>query len=178
MEYTHKKHLGIIRIIYLVLIVGGFVLYPLGEGTIKLIFSISSIALLVAGLYLLIKSEMVTIKCEVKERKSDYDFYISRAMGRRSNYVCYYYLSDAVKIVKHTKEAVKEISQEYKNVGYYSFCHGIFSKEQYIILFKLDGSYDMIVIEMNDEFKSYLEKCMSKAVPVSSNNDEDIDEEN
>ena len=180
MEYTHKKRIGSLRIIYLALIVGGFILYPLGEGTIKLFFSIASVICLVGGVYFLLKCEMNTITCIIRERKTDFDFFINRSIGRRGNYVCYYYVSDAVKIVKHTKENVSEISKEYKSVGYYSFCHGIFSKDQYIILFKLKDNYDMIVVEMNDEFKAYFEDCMSKAIPVPSDNNEDdeSDDEN
>ena len=176
MEYTHKKRLAIFRIIYLALIVIGFIMYPMGEGTIRLFFSIASIICLVGGIYLLIKCEMITITCIIKEKETDFDFFINRAVGRRGNYVCYYYVSDAIKVVKHTKEAVNEISKEYKNVGYYSFCHGLFSKDQYIILFKLKDAYDMIVVEMNDEFKAYFEECMQKAIPVSTNDDDDDEE--
>jgi hypothetical protein len=62
-------------------------------------------------------------------------------MGRRGNYVCYYYVSDIVKIEKHLKETVSEISKSHPGTGYYDFSHGIFSKDKYIILFQLDGKY-------------------------------------
>lgn len=178
MEYTHKKHLAVFRIIYLALIVSGFILYPLDYEGLKLFTTLSSFACLVAGLYLLIKCEMITFTYVINERKTDFNFFINRSMGRRGNYVCYYYISDAVKVVKHTKEAVQEITREHPGCGYYSFCHGIFSKDQYIILFNLNGSYDMVIVEMNEEFKSYFESCMAKAVPVSLNDDEDEDDSN
>lgn len=176
MTYTHKKHAGIIRIIYLTLLVLGFVLYPMEFEGMKLIFTLSSFAALVSGVYLLIKCEMITFTYVIKERKTDFDFFVNRAMGRRGNYVCYYYVSDIVKIEKHTKEVVSEISKKHPGTGYYNFCHGIFSKNKYIILFKLDDKYDMIIVEMNDEFKAYVEGCMQKAVPVSTNDDNDDDE--
>ena len=177
MEYTHKKPVGILRIAYILLIVLGFVLYPLGSGSTKLLCSVMSITFLVAGIYFLIKTEMNTITCVIKEKGTDFDFYVKRAMGRRESYLCYYYLSDAVKIVKHSKEAVKELYEKYNCTGYYSFCHGILSKEQYIILFQLNGNYDMIVIEMNEEFKKQLEGYISKAVPVRSDVNDDEDSE-
>ena len=175
MTYTHKKHSAIIRIIYVTLLILGFVLYPMEIEGLKLAFSLSSFACLAAGLYLLIKSEMITFTYVIKERETDFDFFVNRAMGRRGNYVCYYYISDAIKVVKYSKEAVSEFSQKYKNVGYYSFCHGIFSKDKYIILFKLKDEYNMILVEMNDEFKSYFESCMEKAVAVNSRDENDED---
>lgn len=170
MEYSHKKRNALWRALYICLIVFGFFGYPLGEGIYKTLVSTISLISLVAGLYLLLKVEMTKITCIVKKRETDFDFYINRSMGKRGNYVCYYYVSDAVKIVKHTKEAVSEITKEYKNVGYYSFCHGLFSKDKYIILFKNIGYYDMIVVEMNEDFKRYLESCMACAVPTEEKN--------
>ena len=173
MEYTHKKHIGIFRIIYIALIVSGFILYPLDYENLKTFISIFSLACIIIGLYLLIKCEMVAFTYIIKEKGTDFDFCINRYMGKRGNAVCYYYISDVVKVVKHTKEAVQEISREHPGCGYYSFCHGVFSKDQYIILFSLNGSYDMVVVEMNEEFKSYFESCMAKAVPTQSNDDDD-----
>ncbi len=175
-EYTHKKHAGITRIIYLALIALGFILYPMEFEGMKLMFTLSSLVCLVAGIYLLIKCEMITYTYIVREKESDFEFFVNKAMGRRGNYVCYYYASDIIKIEKHTKEVVSEISKQHPGVGYYNFSHGIFSRDKYIILFKLDGKYDMIIVEMNDEFKAYIEECMSKAVPVPSNDDEDEEE--
>lgn len=176
MTYTHKKHAGIIRIIYLALIIIGFVLYPMELEGNKLFFTLSSLFSIVAGLYLLIKTEMVTYTYVIKEKKTDFDFFVNRAMGRRGNYVCYYYISDAIKVIKYSKEVVNELTKEYVNIGYYNFSHGIFSKDKYIILFKLKDEYNMILVEMNDEFKSYFENCMEKATPFSSE-DEDEDDE-
>ena len=177
MTYTHKKHAGIMRIIYLALIVIGFILYPMEFEGNKLIFTLSSLFSIVAGLYLLIKTEMVTYTYVIKEKGTDFDFFVNRAMGRRGNYVCYYYISDAIKVVKHSKEVVSELTKQYANVGYYNFCHGIFSKNKYIILFKLQDEYNMILVEMNDEFKSYFESCMEKAIPVNSNDDDEEENE-
>lgn len=173
MTYTHKKHAAIIRIIYFSLLILGFVLYPMDFQGMKIVFSLSSFVCLASGIYLLIKSEMITFTYVIKEKKTDFDFFVNRAMGRRGNYVCYYYISDAIKLVKYSKETVTELTQKYKNVGYYNFCHGILSKDKYIILFKLENEYNMILVEMNDEFKSYFENCMEKAIPVSSDKDDD-----
>ena len=176
MEYTHKKHLAVFRIIYLALIVSGFILYPLDYEGLRLLTTLSSFACLVAGLYLLIKCEMITFTYIIKEKGSDFEFFVNRAMGRRGNYVCYYYVSDIIRIEKHTKEIVNEISKKHPGTGYYNFSHGIFSKDKYVILFELEGKYDMIIVEMNDEFKSYLEGCMSKSTPVSVNSDDEDDD--
>ena len=176
MTYTHKKHAGIIRVIYLALLVIGFVLYPIQIGDMKLFFNLSSFVCLALGVYLLIKCEMITFTYIIKEKGSDFEFFVNRAMGRRGNYVCYYYVSDIIRIEKHTKEIVSEISKKHPGTGYYNFSHGIFSKDNYIILFELEGKYDMIIIEMNDEFKSYLENCMSKSTPVSLNSDDEDDD--
>ena len=173
MTYTHKKNHGIIRIIYILLLVLGFVLYPMDFQGMKLVFTLSSFACLVAGIYLLIKSEMITYTYVIKEKKTDFDFFVNRAMGRRGNYVCYYYISDAIKVVKYSKEVVSDFTKKYKNIGYYNFCHGILSKDKYIILFKLENEYNMILVEMNDEFKSYFEDCMAKAMPNTSNEEDD-----
>lgn len=176
MTYTHKKHAGIIRVIYLALLVIGFVLYPLQIGDMKLFFNLSSFVCLALGVYLLIKCEMITFTYIIKEKGSDFEFFVNRAMGRRGNYVCYYYVSDIIRIEKHTKEIVSEISKKHPGTGYYNFSHGVFSKDKYIILFELEGKYDMIIVEMNDEFKSYLENCMSKSAPVSLNSDDEDDD--
>ena len=135
MTYTHKKHAGIIRVIYLALLVIGFVLYPLQIGDMKLFFNLSSFVCLALGVYLLIKCEMITFTYIIKEKGSDFEFFVNRAMGRRGNYVCYYYVSDIIRIEKHTKEIVSEISKKHPGTGYYNFSHGIFSKDKYIILF-------------------------------------------
>lgn len=172
-EYTHKKHAGIVRVIYLALLILGFVLYPMDFEGMKLMFTLSALACLVAGIYLLIKCEMLTYTYIVRKKESDFEFFVNKAMGRRGNYVCYYYVSDIVRIEKHTKEAVSRISKEHPGVGYYNFSHGIFSKDKYLILFKLDGKYDMIIAEMNDEFKAYLETCIKNAIPSLTNDDDD-----
>ena len=176
MTYTHKKHAGIVRVIYLALLVIGFVLYPLQIGDMKLFFNLSSFVCLALGVYLLIKCEMITFTYIIKEKGSDFEFFVNRAMGRRGNYVCYYYVSDIIRIEKHTTEIVNEISKKHPGTGYYNFSHGIFSKDKYVILFELEGKYDMIIVEMNDEFKSYLEGCMSKSTPVSLNGDDEDDD--
>ena len=173
MEYSHKKRAGIVRVIYLALIIIGFVLYPIEFEGMKLIFTLSSFACLAFGVYLLIKCEMITFTYVIREKETDFEFFVNKAMGRRGNYVCYYYISDIVKIEKHTKEVVSEISKKHPGTGYYDFSHGIFSKDKDVILFQLEGKYDMIIIEMNEEFKASIEDCMSKAVPVSSNDDDD-----
>ena len=177
MTYTHKKHAGIVRIIYLALLVIGFVLYPIKIEGMELMFTLSSFVCLAAGVYLLIKCEMITYTYVIKEKGTDFDFFVNRAMGRRGNYVCYYFVSDIVKIEKHTKEIVSEISKKHIGCGYYNFSHGIFSKDKYIILFKLDGKYDMIIVEMNEEFKAYLEECMQKSIPTSLDDDDDDENE-
>ena len=173
MEYSHKKRVGIVRVIYLALIIAGFILYPLEFDGMKLIFTLSSFACLAFGVYLLIKCEMITFTYVVREKETDFEFFVNKAMGRRGNYVCYYYISDIVKIEKHTKEVVSEISKKHPGTGYYDFSHGIFSKDKYVILFQLEGKYDMIIVEMNEEFKAYIQDCMTKAVPVNSVDDED-----
>lgn len=168
MQYSHKRMNGIVRIVYLCLIACGIVSFNLGEGIMKTVMSSLSIVSLVAGLYLFLRSEMTTFSLVIKERETDFDFFVHKATGRRGNYVCYYYVSDIVKIVKHSKEAVSQLTKEYKNVGYYSFCHNLISKDKYIILFRNTNYYDMVVVEMNDEMKSYLESCMSTAVPCEA----------
>ena len=168
MQYSHKRSNGIMRIAYILLIACGFVFYSVGEGVIKTTMSFLSIFSLVAGLYLFLRCEMTTFTLIVKERGTDFDFYVNKASGKRGNYVCYFYVSDAIKVVKHSREAVNELTNEYKNVGYFSFCHNLISNDKYIILFKSTDNYDMVVVEMNDEFKKYFENCMSKAIPSES----------
>ena len=165
MQYSHKKSNGIMRIVYICLIACGFVFYNFGEGLIKTSLSMLSIFSLVAGLYLLLRCEMTTFTLVVRERGTDFDFYVNKATGKRGNYVCYFYASDAIKLVKYSKDAVNELTKEYKNVGYFSFCHNLISNDKYIILFRSSDHYDMIVVEMNEEFKTYFEGCIASAIP-------------
>lgn len=165
MQYSHKRSNIAVRIIYICLIVCGFIFYNIGDGILKTSMSFLSIVSLVAGLYLFLRSEMTTYTLVVNERDTDFDFFVNKANGKKGNYVCYFYVSDAIKIVQYSKEAVNELTKEYKNVGYYSFCHNLISNDKYIILFKSSDHYDMIVVEMNEEFKAYFESCMSTAIP-------------
>ncbi len=164
MHYTHKKNNLVVRIIYLCLIVLGFVTYNMGEGVFKTLLSTLSIVSIVTGLYLLIKYEMTVYTYVINEKDKDYDFFVNKTTGRRGNYVCYYYVSDAVKVVKYSKEARNELKNEFSTIGgYYSFCHNFLNTDKYIVVFKNTNYYDLIVLEMDEKFLSDFKNYMATA---------------
>ncbi len=163
MQYAHKKSNLIVRIIYIFLFILSVVAMSVGEGAIKTALSTFSAILMVATVYLILKYEMTTYTYIINEKDTDFDLYVNKSVGRRGTYVCYYYMSDVIEVVKYTKELKEEYSNKYKVAGIYSFFHGFASKDRYIVIFKNTDYYDMIILEMNDNFLSYFKNCIETA---------------
>ena len=68
----------------------------------------------------------------INEKDTDFDFYVHKSIGRRGDYVCYYYMSDVVEIVKHSKETRDEYIKKYQTAGVYSFYHNFTSKDKFL----------------------------------------------
>lgn len=167
MQYTHKKRLGLIRAIYFTLFILSFVAMNFGEGFVKTSLTVLSILSIVASVYLFARFEMTTFTYIIKENGTDFDFYVHKAVGRRGDYVCYYYMSDVCETVPYSKEALDELNKKYSPKGTYGFYHGYKGNDKYIVAFKNTDYYDLIILEMNEEFLSYFEKCQQSADPSS-----------
>jgi len=181
MEYTHNRKNLVIRIVYYCLLACGILSFNIGEGIFKPIISSLSLISLVVSVYLIVRYELTTFTYVIRARDSDFDFFVNKAVGRRGNYICYYYASDIVKIVKYSKEAKEQLKAEFPRYGYYSFCNNFMNDDKYIVVFKNVDYYDFIVIEMDDSFKKYIEACKLTAVatskPKSLNEDDEDNEE-
>ncbi len=163
MQYTHKRKNLVVRIVYICLIACGFVSYNLGEGALGSLLTALSLVSIVAGIYLFIRYEMTAYTYIINTKDKDYDFFVNKSTGRRGNYVCYYYMSDAVKVVKYSKQARADLKKEYKSIGYYSFCNNFMNNDKYIVVFKNTDYYDLIVLEMDEDFKKHFDSCMATA---------------
>ena len=159
MNYSPKHNDTVMRVIYSGLIVCGLIMYTLGEGIAKIVFTTLSLAFIATGLYLFIKHDLTTYTYIVMENEGRLDFYVDKAVGRRGAYVCYYPVCDIVLVEKYEKGIAKRLNNEYGKTFVYKYYHNRFVKEKHIILFKNQGYYDAVVCQLSNECYEYLSKA-------------------
>jgi hypothetical protein len=168
MQYTHKKNSGIVRALYICLIGIGFAIAFIPfKGLTGSIMSTVAMASIIVGMVVFMKYEATVFTIVINARETDYDFFISKAIGRRGAYACYFLVSDAIKVVKYDgKDSRAELEKEYSGIGFHYYVHSFKSKDRYAIIFLLDGKYDALVVELSKEALAQIEHFISVAKAV------------
>lgn len=176
MQYSHKKNSALCKFIYLTSICLGFVCAFINvTGIVASVFSVLSIALIMGGMFIFMKYDATTYTIVVNAKETDFDFFVSKAVGKRGAYICYFLISDALKIVKYNGSSTKEeLKLEYNGIVLHSYVHSLSSKDRYAIIFKLDDKLDALIIELNDEALKQLEHFMSVAQAVNERHKETL----
>ena len=174
MQYSHKKNSALCKFIYLTSICLGFVCAFINvTGILASVFSVLSIALIMGGMFIFMKYDATTYTVVVNAKETDFDFFISKAVGKRGAYICYFLISDALKIVKYNGSSTKEeLKLEYNGILFHNYFHGFNSKDRYALIFKLDDKLDALIIELNEEALKQLEHFMSVAQAVNERHKE------
>ena len=176
MQYSHKKNSALCKFIYLTSICLGFVCAFINvTGILASVFSVLSIALIMGGMFIFLKYDATTYTVVVNAKETDFDFFISKAVGKRGAYICYFLISDALQIVKYNGSSTKEeLKLEYNGILFHNYFHGFNSKDRYALIFKLDDKLDALIIELNDEALKQLEHFMSVAQAVNERHKETL----
>lgn len=159
MNYSPKHNDTRMRVIYGALITIGFIVYMLGSGNIQLIFTCLSLVLIGTGLYLFIRYDLTTYTYIAMENENRIDFYVDRAVGRRSSYVCYYPLCDLVLIEKYEKGTRKKLNAQYGKTYVFKYFHNQFIKDKYVIVFKNQGYNDAVVCQLDTASFEYIKRA-------------------
>ena len=174
MQYTHKKNPALVRFLYITLIGLAFIIaFVPFTGITKSIFSTLAIVFIAIGMLIYMKYEATVFSIVINAQETDFNFFISKAVGRRGAYICYFLISDAIKIVKYDGAQSKaDISNEYNGIFFHSYLHNLRSNDKYAIIFKLNGRYDALIVELNPEALSQIENFMSLASAVAQRHTE------
>lgn len=176
MIYSHKKNLALIRGLYVFLILAGLIasFIKVEVPYINSIVSLLALASVIVGIFICIRFDMTTYACVISARETDFDFYIEKKTGKRGYYICYFYLSDAVKIVKYDAESKEQLKAEFgDSLFFHNYTHCMTSNDKYAILFHLEGRYDALICDLGPEFISYFNECKELAVAVPRDDDDD-----
>lgn len=172
MNYTPKHSDKAVRALYLGLFLLGVITMLLkGEGTVGIAFICISIVSLISSIYFVVRYELTTYSYIVNENNGRNEFAVNKAVGKRGNYVCYYMVSDIVKIEDYSSETREALKKDYPNTFFYNYTHTLFEKKKQVILFKNSAHYDAVIVELNDECYGYmkniieLEKSKRQASP-------------
>ncbi len=174
MQYTHKKSSALVRFLFLTLIGLGFIIAFIPfTGLIRSIMSTVAILCILGGMMIFMKYEATVYSVVINARETDFDFFINKSIGKRGSYICYFYISDALKVVKYDgADSKDEISKEYNGIVFHSYVHNLKSRDRYAIIFKLDGRYDALVVELNNEALSRLNDFIEVAKAVGQRHTE------
>ena len=152
-----------IRIIYSALLIGAIICFsPIASGIIHTVMQSLGIVVLTSSLAIFIKYESTTFSYILIEKNGHFDFYIDKHVGKRGAYVCYFPVSDAVKIVKLTDTAKDELRTEYENIYFYNYGKNVFCGEKHIIVFKNESKYDAVIFEPDEKFVTLIKEDMEK----------------
>lgn len=176
MQYSHKKKSALYKFTYLTSICLGFVCAFINvTGILASVFSVLSIALIMGGMFIFMKYDATTYTVVVNAKETDFDFFISKAVGKRGAYICYFLISDALEIVKYKSSTTKdELKYQYKGLLIHNYVHNFNSKDRYAIIFKLDDKLDALVVELNEDALKQLEHFMSVATAVNERHKETL----
>ena len=149
------------RAIYASLIVSSFVLMSVGTGIVKTVLLSLAVVCLGVGITLFIKCDMTTYTYIVLDREKGLDFYVDRANGKRSAYVCYYPLSDAIALEKYEKGTRKALRQRFGKSFFYHYSHNRFCCDRYVLVFKNEGYCDCVICQLDKESYDFLKGAIS-----------------
>ena len=149
------------RVVYASLIAVGFALYFIGSGIVGTILTAVAILMISSGLYLFMRYDLTTYTYILMENEGRQDFYIDRVVGSRGAYVCYYPLCDAVLLEKYEKDTKKRLIKEYQRLFVYNYCHNCMTGEKHILVFKNEGYYDAVIVELDKASLEYLKSKMN-----------------
>lgn len=156
MNYTPKHKDITMRAIYAFLLLFAMVISNTGTGLTRTLLLSASIVMLVMGAYLFLRYELTTFSYIILDTDSGKEFFIDKAVGKRNGYVCFYPLKDAVELLTYTDKTKKELKEKYSKIYIYNYCHNRFKAERQILVFKNDGYYDAVIIELN-EYRDYVQ---------------------
>ena len=163
MKYTPKHSDVRMRAIYASLIVASFVMMSVGTGIVKTVLLSVAIVCLGVGITLFIKCDMTTYTYIVLDRENTFDFYVDKANGKRSAYVCYYPLSDALTLEKYEKGTKKALRERFGKMFFYHYSHNRFCDDKYALVFKNEGYCDCVICQLDKESVELLMRGISKS---------------
>ena len=169
MKYSPKKSDVAARAIYSSCLIASLLCMMIGDSSLKSVFSSLGLVFLVASLFIFIKYESTGYEYILLERNSSFDFYINKLTGKRGSYVCYYPLTDCVKISKCENNYKEQIRATYGNVRFYSYVQNFISgKNIYYIVFKNESFFDCVTFEPDEEMFNLI----SKNIRLTENNND------
>ena len=181
MNYTPKHSDKATRALYIGLFILGVVMMFLkGEGIVATAYICISIVSLISSIYFVVRYELTTYSYIVNENEKGFEFIVNKSVGKRGSYVCYYMISDVVKIEPYTSESKETIKKDYPNLYFYNYTHTLFEKNKQVILFKNSAHYDAVIVELDEERYTYvknlieLEKSRKRSQPFYGFEDDDI----
>ena len=163
MEFTPQHNDLRTRSIYGSLMVLSLAFMYVGTGILHAVLMSLSFIGLAVGLFMFIRSDLTSFSYIVRENGEGYDFYINKVTGKRGAYVCYYPLSDAVLLEEYKKGKKKELYEKYGKVFVYNYCHNKLVGEKQILMFKNNGYYDAVIIELDKPHLARLNEAMQNA---------------
>ncbi|MBQ8392934.1 MAG: hypothetical protein IJX51_04090 [Clostridia bacterium] len=163
MKYTPPRTDKKIRAVYctlFMLAILGMVIKVGGFYTTAL--QCSAVIMLTACLAIFIKYELITYTYILAERNNTLDFYVDKQTGKRGAYVCYFPLTDAVRLEKLDKNSKSRLRKEYKGISFYKFTKNIFTGDKYILVFQNGQGYDAVIFEPDKHFVELINNEMDK----------------
>ncbi len=161
MKFSPKHDDNIMRAIYGALVVFSVAFSNIGSGLTHTIFMCLTVVCLCTGLFLFMRHEMTTYTYIAMENDGGLDFYVDKAMGKRSSYVCYYPLKDCVALEKYEKGTKKELCKRLGKTFFYRYSHNVFTKDKYIIVFQNEGHCDAVICQLDTPNYEYLKNAIS-----------------
>ena len=161
MNYTPKHADGALRALYLGLFALAVVaIFFKREDSNGWIFTCISLIAVVCGLYLLVRYELTTYSYILNAKENDFELLINKTVGKRSNCVCFYMVSDIVRFEPYNSETREEYKKDYKRIFFYNYTHNLFKEKKHVILFKNSEHYDAVIIEANEEYEAYIKNAI------------------
>ena len=163
MKFSAKHNDKTLRILYIALFLVGGLFMTLGsdDNVRRTAYVCVSLVTLVTGLYLLMRYELTTYTYILNPSEEGYDFFVDKAVGRRGAYVCSYRVSDILEIIPYEKDAREKLKKENSEIGFFDYTHNLFKKEKKIIIFKYRSETNAVVVEISNEFESFLLNAIS-----------------
>lgn len=157
MNYTPKHSDKAVRALYLgLLLIGVVTMLFKDDGKLGILYVCISVVSFVSCIYFVVRYELTTFSYIVNETDGKYDFTVNKAVGKRGNYVCYYKVSDIVKIEEYSSEMKETMKKDYPNIFFYNYTHTLFDKKKQVILFKNSAHYDAVIVELDEECYAYM----------------------
>lgn len=162
MNYTPKHKDGIVRALYCGLIALAFILMLVrAEGTQRTVFTCVAMGTLVAGVFLLMRYELTTYSYILSAKENDFDFFVNKSSGKRGSYVCYYLMSDVIKIVPYEKDTKGKLEREYQKILFFNYTNNLFGAKKHVIIFNNKGKYEGVIIEADEACLEYLQNALN-----------------